>query len=640
MSLYTPVFPSFHELDDSRKGLPENTSITAHGTQQSYVEFLRDVHLFLSTQHDLLSPPSRPNSPLFDHRVQKVRDEIQDVFNATGGETSNGKWTRVSQTLKLGCVRGRHWSVSKADPCAPEEGTNWILPDEESEWIEWEKKREESRRLKGKTNTAQQIGSIASAVPDSQKPNQGSFAELSQSYTMARERRPRGASPTTLRAAKEKVRKWQASMASEVWHDTTSGSSSASTRAVVTTTAAEGKTEKPQRSHTLGFAVVKPAAKSIIGKRGLGSQSHPAIRDGSAPTPSHKTKSPKPSKASNVSEVIVPVDLDKTGSKRPLEMSPVKGDIPKIADMPETPYLPPSFPAHLETSTPLADSMLIRAKPPPIIPLPASSSTSPPLTSANSPEDRQLIPVEPHVGNISSSPPPQINTVHPGKRSRAFSASLEDIPDDPLLTLPAKRLQILPKNCSTPVPDHSKPMPSNGDLDQGLDIVPDTRDDARDPSLGAVSSHRYNMDSLEIASGAPLTPLALGKNDQRITDADPQDFPEKIPSPTKSVKSHFSAPDSDPADSPMKANLLLESPVSPMLSYARNPSGFLPQITSTQTGKESPTTGRAKNGIFGMGYSSQFDVERHVDRVSELLEKDVNFDGWLRDVRMVETSQD
>lgn len=145
------------------------------------------------------------------------------------------------------------------------------------------------------------------------------------------------------------------------------------------------------------------------------------------------------------------------------------------------------------------------------------------------------------------------------------------------------------------------------------------------------------MNSLEMVSSAPLTP---GKNDQFATDGDVQGVPEKIPSPTKSVKSYFSAPDSDPGDSPVKANLLLESPVGPMLSYAQNASGFLPQLTSTQMDKGSPIPGRTNSGILGMGYSSQFDIERHVDRVSELLEKDVDFDGWLRDVRVVETSQD
>ena len=33
-----------------------------------------------------------------------------------------------------------------------------------------------------------------------------------------------------------------------------------------------------------------------------------------------------------------------------------------------------------------------------------------------------------------------------------------------------------------------------------------------------------------------------------------------------------------------------------------------------------------------MGYSSQFDVEGHVEQVSELLERDVDFKGWLRDL--------
>jgi Wiskott-Aldrich syndrome protein len=33
-----------------------------------------------------------------------------------------------------------------------------------------------------------------------------------------------------------------------------------------------------------------------------------------------------------------------------------------------------------------------------------------------------------------------------------------------------------------------------------------------------------------------------------------------------------------------------------------------------------------------MGYNSQYDVEGQVDRVSELLERDVDFEGWLRDV--------
>lgn len=38
----------------------------------------------------------------------------------------------------------------------------------------------------------------------------------------------------------------------------------------------------------------------------------------------------------------------------------------------------------------------------------------------------------------------------------------------------------------------------------------------------------------------------------------------------------------------------------------------------------------------GMGYNSQFDVEGQVGMVSDLLEKDVDFDGWLRDIPEME----
>ncbi len=46
--------------------------------------------------------------------------------------------------------------------------------------------------------------------------------------------------------------------------------------------------------------------------------------------------------------------------------------------------------------------------------------------------------------------------------------------------------------------------------------------------------------------------------------------------------------------------------------------------------------GRGSSGVFGMGYNSQFDVEGQVGLVSDLLERDVDFDGWLRDIPEVE----
>lgn len=40
--------------------------------------------------------------------------------------------------------------------------------------------------------------------------------------------------------------------------------------------------------------------------------------------------------------------------------------------------------------------------------------------------------------------------------------------------------------------------------------------------------------------------------------------------------------------------------------------------------------------MIGMGYNSQFDVEGQVGLVSDLLERDVDFDGWLKDLSEVE----
>jgi len=34
----------------------------------------------------------------------------------------------------------------------------------------------------------------------------------------------------------------------------------------------------------------------------------------------------------------------------------------------------------------------------------------------------------------------------------------------------------------------------------------------------------------------------------------------------------------------------------------------------------------------GHGYNSQFDVEGRVDQVSEFLDRDVDFDKWLKDI--------
>ena len=109
---------------------------------------------------------------------------------------------------------------------------------------------------------------------------------------------------------------------------------------------------------------------------------------------------------------------------------------------------------------------------------------------------------------------------------------------------------------------------------------------------------------------------------------------EKDSSPTKS---YFSSRAASPSLSPVSTrNLLLHSPESPVFSFTQdNNQNFRPLYTSTQDGPEQ-SLGPTSSGVFGIGYSAQFDVEKHIDRVSELLERDVDFDSWLQDVNSLD----
>ncbi|EIW85726.1 hypothetical protein CONPUDRAFT_80184 [Coniophora puteana RWD-64-598 SS2] len=117
-------------------------------------------------------------------------------------------------------------------------------------------------------------------------------------------------------------------------------------------------------------------------------------------------------------------------------------------------------------------------------------------------------------------------------------------------------------------------------------------------------------------------------------------------------KSYFSSPASGVSPGATTA-LPIRSPVSPMFAIGAaditGGGGFAPPFTSTQHAEEYvPPLKRGGSGMIGGfgGYSSQVqvDMEGQVERVSELLDKDVDFDGWLRDVvsasAQVEESRD
>jgi neural Wiskott-Aldrich syndrome protein len=80
-------------------------------------------------------------------------------------------------------------------------------------------------------------------------------------------------------------------------------------------------------------------------------------------------------------------------------------------------------------------------------------------------------------------------------------------------------------------------------------------------------------------------------------------------------------------------------------AFSQNPEEFAPDFFSTQPPLDmhesdplmdelNSSAGKSMgyDGGYMGGYNPQFDLEDQVDRVSELLEKDVDFDGWLKDI--------
>ncbi|KAF9009696.1 hypothetical protein BDQ17DRAFT_1421856 [Cyathus striatus] len=90
-------------------------------------------------------------------------------------------------------------------------------------------------------------------------------------------------------------------------------------------------------------------------------------------------------------------------------------------------------------------------------------------------------------------------------------------------------------------------------------------------------------------------------------------------SPTKSLSSLAESDDEeDEGESSFKGYKGIES-----IELSQD---FHPPFASTQNGSA------GQGGKFGwMGYSSQVDVDHQVNEVDKLLERDVDYDGWLRD---------
>lgn len=317
MSLYTPVFPGQHD---------NNTSIR---DTKDYVDLLRNVHLFLSTQGDMLAPPSRPSSPNFEERVSQLRENVREAFLDAKGEPANGMWTQLTEQLKMQCMRGGAGSASTTDDqVAVEQDVEWILPETEQEWFEWQAKREQEKCLKKKAISMQQDYDTVPLAAD-QPEHTSSIATRQMAVP---EQGTSNVSPSTILRAKEKVKKWQAAInpnSTSTPHFQYSQSRTSKER--VSGAGVKGKALAfAKGSSSLNFPVVKRAAGTAHDNKGKG----PPVR--------HSASNNRVAVGDSTASPIIPSAIVDSGnaelasSKASHKASPTITAKPKINDFPET----------------------------------------------------------------------------------------------------------------------------------------------------------------------------------------------------------------------------------------------------------------------------------------------------------------
>jgi hypothetical protein len=140
-SLYTARFfetPSSSESTHPPSSKPQPSA---------YLEGLFQTHVALNQMSEIPDSSAEKVDP---ERVEALRKQVVDAFNAAKNPAS-GKWGLLANLLQTGTAKGKYKYVgTTADALPPEPGPDgWLLADTEEEWLEWEEKRKEERRLAG-----------------------------------------------------------------------------------------------------------------------------------------------------------------------------------------------------------------------------------------------------------------------------------------------------------------------------------------------------------------------------------------------------------------------------------------------------------------------------------------------------------
>ncbi|RDB19226.1 hypothetical protein Hypma_013551 [Hypsizygus marmoreus] len=613
-SLYTPVFYATPQSSAS-------TSTGRTGHLEVYLDQLSRKHVALA-QIVQEVPSSRCVSPVEGEewedsesqaRIETLRKRVKAAFEYASGDTADGKWGAVVQLLRLSVARcGPRWVGSTTEGKKAESTCGWINANTEAEWREWENKWKAEVRVKEKVESWQQ--KVDPPLPDEAAP----VVSLLEGSTALKR-------------------------ATTINEHAMSGTSSATKSKRATTTLATARRD-PRDPPALGFPVMKRSSLTTVNGKPKLPAKLPLADSVSGPS---KPKTLNGQRRTNIiSPVSLPIDSS-SSQERPQRRA--------ITDISETSFLPPSFPSQLDTSTPKKSDK--RHKPSPITPVPPSSPlSSPPNTRVYGRQRSTLdttsssFPEPPTTPTRYPRPPsPTMRQNNTEKRPRSVTPNHA--------VKKARTMTALPSSDEPLAPNTSSSLPFAGDAPASPPpTTPERKNLPTLTELLASSKQRNKSSPRKAKRGNPETTREVTEKKPAIAQ-ESMKMKEPVilhepgpPSPVIYADSYL-AENSTYAmglgigmDIDMGMSYDMGSPAKSLSSLAASDSdeeedatngmdidleGFNPPFISTQAGAAGATK---EGGGFGwMGYNSQFDVDGRVDLVSKFMEKDVDYDGWLRD---------
>ncbi|KAG9225707.1 hypothetical protein CCMSSC00406_0007564 [Pleurotus cornucopiae] len=690
-SVYTPVF----YLTPDPSSASSKPFLSEPRAVMSYLNTLSRQHVALA-QNVKEVPSSRPSSPELElylgpdaeketsglseaqlrrvQRVEDLRSRVVDAFRKAKGEPGEGKWTQISQMLRMGCTAGRYRWIRG---CAPsgrqirEMDPSLVLPETEEEWHAMERKFEQKQQLKQKVEIWQE--GVAPVEEQSQE-TQASESQNEPAHSKADTTLQRKSSSKSTVTSLSKQGSLQFKVAkrasgvvtSEKPHDPTTpndgplphekpalqldsspmpvddegrGIADISDAFLPPSFPSQLQTSTPRRERSKvplidpapGLDVSLTSAKDITPN--FFSQEYNRRSFLNAPEGQDDPQLPSSPRHPPPSSHQIP-----SSSLQPLTSSP---------SLPSTPIKPNSKKRRLD-ATPKEAGTFKKVKTTSMIPEDGEPPTTPPrakvsprITTTNVQMEGDIVDWTKAVVSGVLTTPERKDKNHIPTLTEILASKKRSSPNTPKKRSSGVYSSPSQAKAKTPAtkPKEAQPIVDADLQTEANDIpqVPPDQEQAADVSIVTMSNAPLDV------SDITLDKAALNLDVKSLYDALDASYhigyDIDMSSPAKSLSSIAG---SDSEDSDEEAGDALRD-----TTFINAAKGFEPLGASTQAdggggfafgGMSQASVG---GGIrsFGM-YNSQFDVEGEVDRVSELLERDVDFDGWLRDASIKDDAEE